>query len=440
MQFDLNLDSFIRDHVTFRPESLLKPDFEKYQSELQRRINGKSVLVIGGAGTIGSSYIKAILKFKIRKLVVVDINENGLTELVRDLRSSTAYFVPDDFITYPVNFGDRVFEKIFHEHGPFEIVANFAAHKHVRSEKDSFSIEAMIENNVLRARKLLNILLQFPPEHFFCVSTDKAANPVNIMGASKKLMEELIMAYSDRLPIKTARFANVAFSNGSLPLGFLERMQKKQPWSCPLGIRRFFVSPQESGELCLMASIMGESGDIFFPKLDEARDMIPFDQIALALLKTLGLTPDICQSEEEAKQKALLLQSSSREVVQSPLREVVQSPLREVAPSPLREVVQSPLPEPSYPIFFFGSDTSGEKAFEEFYTEKELLDNDTFINLGVVKNSKKRTIAEIDAIFDRLHNLFETDKVTKAAIVDALKDYLPNFEHIETGKGLDSKM
>lgn len=448
MQFDLNLDSFIRDHVTFRPESLLKPDFEKYQSELQRRINGKSVLVIGGAGTIGSSYIKAILKFKIRKLVVVDINENGLTELVRDLRSSTAYFVPDDFITYPVNFGDRVFEKIFHEHGPFEIVANFAAHKHVRSEKDSFSIEAMIENNVLRARKLLNILLQFPPEHFFCVSTDKAANPVNIMGASKKLMEELIMAYSDRLPIKTARFANVAFSNGSLPLGFLERMQKKQPWSCPLGIRRFFVSPQESGELCLMASIMGESGDIFFPKLDEARDMIPFDQIALALLKTLGLTPDICQSEEEAKQKALLLQSSSREVVPPALsaaevssgRVVLPSPDLPIAPSPLREVVQSPLREPSYPIFFFGSDTSGEKAFEEFYTEKELLDNDTFINLGVVKNSKKRTIAEIDAIFDRLHNLFETNKVTKAAIVDALKDYLPNFEHIETGKGLDSKM
>ncbi len=434
MQFDLNLDSFIRDHVTFRQESLLKPDFEKYQSELQRRINGKSVLVIGGAGTIGSSYIKAILKFKIRKLVVVDINENGLTELVRDLRSSTEYFVPDDFITYPVNFGDRVFEKIFHQHGPFEIVANFAAHKHVRSEKDSFSIEAMIENNVLRARKLLNILLQFPPEHFFCVSTDKAANPVNIMGASKKLMEELIMAYSDRLPIKTARFANVAFSNGSLPLGFIERLQKKQPWSCPLGIRRFFVSPQESGELCLMASIMGESGDIFFPKLDEERDMIPFDQIALALLNTLGLTPDICQSEEEAKQKALILQSS--------LRPIAPSPLREVVPTSCHAVVQSSdrADVPFYPIFFFGSDTSGEKSFEEFYTEKELLDNDTFINLGVVKNSKKRTIAEIDAIFDRLHNLFETDKVTKAAIVDALKDYLPNFEHIETGKGLDSKM
>ena len=421
MQTNFNLDNFISIFVTKRRQSLLADDFLKYNTELNNRINNKSVLVIGGAGTIGSFYIKAILKFKIKKLVVVDINENGLTELVRDLRSSTEYIIPLEFITYPVNFGDHVFEKIFTQQGPFEIVANFAAHKHVRSEKDIFSIEAMIENNVLRARKLLDLLLQFPPEHFFCVSTDKAANPVNIMGASKKLMEELIMAYSDKLPIKTARFANVAFSNGSLPLGFLERLNKKQPWSCPLGIRRFFVSPQESGELCLMASIMGESGDIFFPKLDEERDMIPFDQIAIDLLKTLGLTPDICQSEEEAKQKALLLTNPSHPLTLST------SHSSSVSPS-------------SYPIYFFGSDTSGEKSFEEFYTENEVLDNDSFIHLGVVKNSKKRSIQEIDAIFDQLHTLFESKNITKAAIVDILKVYLANFEHIETGKGLDSKM
>lgn len=425
MQTNFNLDYFISTFVTKRANSLLAGDFFKYKSQLNSRINGRNILVIGGAGTIGSSYIKAILKFNIAKLVVVDINENGLTELVRDLRSSTEYCIPEDFITYPVNFGDAVFEKIFRQHGPFEIVANFAAHKHVRSEKDIFSIEAMIENNVLRARKLLDLLLEFPPEHFFCVSTDKAANPVNIMGASKKLMEELIMAYSDTLHITTARFANVAFSNGSLPLGFLERLNKKQPWSCPRGIRRFFVSPQESGELCLIASIMGESGDIFFPKLDEDKDMIPFDQIALDLLKTLVLTPDICQSEEEAKQKALLLTSPS------------------VAPSLRRSVPRphAPWPPPSsYPVYFFGSDTSGEKSFEEFYTEKEVLDNDSFINLGVVKNSKKRSIQEIDTIFDQLHSLFESKNVTKSAIVDILKEYLPNFEHIETGKGLDSKM
>jgi FlaA1/EpsC-like NDP-sugar epimerase len=417
MTYNFNLDHFISNYVTRREKSLLLEDFSKYNSALTSRITNKRVLVIGGAGTIGSSYIKAILNFLIAKLVVVDINENGLTELVRDLRSSTDYNIPDDFITYPVNFGDSVFEKIFKEHGPFEIVANFAAHKHVRSEKDIFSIEAMIENNVLRARKLLDLLLEFPPEHFFCVSTDKAANPVNIMGASKKLMEELIMAYSDRLPIKTARFANVAFSNGSLPLGFLERLNKLQPWSCPLGIRRFFVSPQESGELCLIASIMGESGDIFFPKLDEEKDMIPFDQIALDLMKVLNLTPDICQSEEEAKQKALLLKDLSLRGRDTTTKQTV-----------------------AYPVYFFGSDTSGEKAFEEFYTEKEILDNDSFINLGVVKNSRKRSIQEIDAIFNQTRNLFDSGNVTKDTIVDVLKEYLPNFEHIETGKGLDSKM
>jgi FlaA1/EpsC-like NDP-sugar epimerase len=406
MQTNFNLENFIKTYVTGRQESLLHADFAKYSNELNNRINGKKVLVIGGAGTIGSFYIKAILKFSIAKLVVVDINENGLTELVRDLRSSTDYNIPADFITYPVNFGDRVFEKIFQEHGPFEIVANFAAHKHVRSEKDIFSIEAMIENNVLRARKLLDLLLQNPPEHFFCVSTDKAANPVNVMGASKKLMEELIMAYSDKLPIKTARFANVAFSNGSLPLGFLDRLSKNQPWSCPLGIRRFFVSPQESGELCLMASIMGTTGDIFYPKLDEEKDMILFDKIALDLIRELGYKADICQTEEEAKQKALALTPESK----------------------------------SYPIFFFRSNTSGEKAFEEFFTEKEVLDTDSFVTLGVIKNSVKRNVNEIDAIFKSLKTLFEKDTITKAEIVEVLKEYLPNFEHIETGKGLDMKM
>ncbi len=363
-------------------------------------------MVIGGAGTIGSSYIKAILRFKISQLVVVDINENGLTELVRDLRSSVGYNIPDDFITYPVNFGDKVFDKLFRHYAPFDIVANFAAHKHVRSEKDVFSIEAMIENNVLRARKLLDLLLEFPPEHFFCVSTDKAANPVNIMGASKKLMEELIMAYSSKIPIKTARFANVAFSNGSLPLGFLERLNKKQPWSCPLGIKRFFVSPQESGELCLIASILGESGDIFYPKLDEEKDMISFDKIAKDLLSVLNLKADICDTEKEACEKALLINEKSV----------------------------------TYPVYFFGSDTSGEKAYEEFYTADEILDTDKFINLGVIKNSKKRSIQEIDNIFNSLKTLFDRPEISKNEIVEILKEYLPNFQHIEKGKSLDQKM
>ena len=406
MFFNFNLPAFISTHVTRRKASLLSEDFAISDAKLHARIDGKSVLVIGGAGTIGSSYVKALLRFNPKRLYVADVNENGLTELVRDLRSSTEYSVPDDFITYPVNFGDRVFEKIFRSAAPFDIVANFAAHKHVRSEKDVFSIEAMIENNVLRARRLLDLLLENPPQHFFCVSTDKAANPVNVMGASKKLMEELVMAYSSEMNVSTARFANVAFSNGSLPLGFLERMAKRQPLSCPLGVRRFFVSPQESGEICLAASLLGVSGDIFFPKLDENKNMLDFDSIAISLLNGLGLEPDVCKTEAEAREKAAKLGDNPK----------------------------------SYPIYFFESDTSGEKPFEEFYTGDEELDMNSFINLGVIKNSKKRDIAEMDVIFERLNLLFAFGSVSKAAIVEILKEYLPSFEHIEKGKHLDQRM
>ncbi|MCH5686552.1 polysaccharide biosynthesis protein [Niabella sp. W65] len=196
-------------------------------------------MVIGGGGTIGSSFIRSIVKYSPEKLVVVDINENGLTELVRDCRSRMDMQLPKDFKTYPVNFNDAVFTKIFKHEGPFDIVANFAAHKHVRSEKDIFSIEAMVDNNVIRAKALLDLLLEFPPKHFFCVSTDKAANPVNVMGASKKLMEEVILAYSEKIKITTARFANVAFSNGSLLAGFIERVLKRQPLACPSDVKRF---------------------------------------------------------------------------------------------------------------------------------------------------------------------------------------------------------
>ena len=401
----IDIDKFIKSKVIFRNKSLFKSDLFNSEHILKNKIDNKSVLVIGGAGTIGSSYIKALLKFHPSKLVVVDINENGLTELVRDLRSSLEYNIPANFITYPVNFGDNIFKKIFKNHGPFNIVANFAAHKHVRSEKDTFSIQAMIDNNVLKAKELLDLLLKNPPEHFFCVSTDKAANPVNIMGASKKLMEELIMSYSSQLNITTARFANVAFSNGSLLLGFLERLNKMQPWSCPLGIKRFFVSPEESGQLCLLACILGKSGDIFFPKLNQ-KDMIPFDQIARDLLKYLNLEIDLCQSEKEAKIKANLLTQDSKK----------------------------------FPVYFFGSDTSGEKTYEEFYTKEEILDLQKFENLGVIKNSIKRDLKDIDNIFKNLIDIFSSNDVSKKHVVNALVKYLPNFEHIETGKHLDQKM
>jgi FlaA1/EpsC-like NDP-sugar epimerase len=265
------------------------------------------------------------------------------------------------------------------------------------------------------------------------VSTDKAANPVNIMGASKKLMEEMIMAYADRLPIKTARFANVAFSNGSLPLGFLERLFKRQPWACPLGIRRFFVSPIESGELCLLASIMGESGDIVFPKLDEERDMIPFEQVAVDLLRALGMEPDVCKSEDEAREKMGRIVGSRQSAVGSG-EWAVGSGATATAYS------LQPSACVKWPVYFFESDTSGEKTFEEFYTPGEELDLKKFVNLGVVKNAKRRDLVEIDGIFVALKELFESKEVSKAKVVEVLKDYLPNFEHIETGKGLDQKM
>jgi FlaA1/EpsC-like NDP-sugar epimerase len=402
----LNLENIIAE-ITNRKESFFRDDIAAHRGTLREKIDGKSALVIGGAGTIGSSYVKALLRHgALQRLYVVDINENGLTELTRDIRSSTDVQVPEDYKTYPVNFGDAVFEKIFKAAGPFDIVANFAAHKHVRSEKDEYSIEAMVDNNVLKAKGLLDLLLQYPPQHFFCVSTDKAANPVNIMGASKKLMEELIMAYSNRIPITTARFANVAYSNGSLPDGFIQRLFKKQPLSAPADVKRFFVSPAESGEICMLACLLGQSGDIFFPKLDAARDMQTFTFIAERLLSQMGYMPEYCGSEEEARQKALQLNEASE----------------------------------TYPVYFFNSDTSGEKPYEEFYTGEEALDMQTFASLGVIKNAPRKPLDEMQEALNGLQQLFATGSISKAAIVQVLQNYLPGFDHIETGKSLDQKM
>jgi len=407
MLASFDLDAFIRRCVTKRERSLPADDMARHDAELRACIEGARVLVIGGAGEIGSQYIKALLSFNAAKLVVVDINENGLTELTRDLRSAGKYRMPKDFVTYPVSFADNVFRKLLKAHGPFDIVANFAAHKHVRSEKDVFSIEAMIQNNVLHAKGLLDLLCETPPRHFFCVSTDKAANPVNIMGASKKLMEDIILAYADRLPVSTARFANVAFSNGSLPFGFLQRLSRRQPLACPRDIRRFFVSPEESGELCLLASLIGESGDIVFPKLDPDRDMISFEQVVVDLLREFGMEPDPCKTEDEAREK---MKSIAGRVTNK------------------------------WPVYFFESDTSGEKAFEEFYTPGETLDFGTFTNLGVIKNANRRSMTEIDTIIKELRQLFASGEVSKQKIVAALQDFLPNFLHIEKGRNLDSKM
>lgn len=399
------LDRFISNYIIQRAKSLFYMDILSNSSRLLEKINNKSILIIGGAGSIGTSFIKAILPFRPRTLIVVDINENALAELTRDLRSTKDLFVPDDYITYPMDFASPVFEKMFRKHEGFDIVANFSAHKHVRSEKDIYSIEALLQNNVLHAKRLLDLLAEFPPEEYFCVSTDKAANPVNIMGASKRIMEDVIFSYSDKFPVKTARFANVAFSNGSLPAGFLARIQKLQPISAPSDVKRYFVSPEESGQICMLACMLGRNREIFFPKL-EKEQMMTFDAIAVNLLRAYGFEVLRCASDAEAVAMAQELKNGSRQ----------------------------------YPVHFSVSNTSGEKAFEEFYTEQEQVNLDRFSSLGVIENKGMPDKQKITDLFDALESAFMRDDVTKEDIVAIIKGYLPNFEHIETGKSLDSKM
>ncbi len=399
-----DLPGFISEHITLRPESLFSEDLVANEAALREQIEGRSVLVIGGAGTIGSSFIRALLHFGPSRLYVVDTNENGLTELTRDLRSRAGVTVPADYKTYPISFSGPVFEKLFLREGPFDIVANFAAHKHVRSEKDRYSIEAMVRNNVIDAKRLLDLLLRQPPRRFFCVSTDKAANPVNVMGASKKLMEEAILAYSDQMPITTARFANVAFSNGSLLFGFRERFDRRQPLSAPRDVRRYFVSPDESGQLCLLACVLGESGDIFFPKLGEEQ-MMMFSTIADAFVRVHGVEPQEYPTEESARQAAEAYEEGQ-----------------------------------NYPVHYFGSDTSGEKSFEEFYTEGETLDLDTFAQLGVIKDAVRHPLAQVEETVMALEQIFAKTETSKADVVAAMSKLIPGFRHLETGRSLDQRM
>lgn len=401
----LNLDEFIGKYVTKRSKSMFLKDISDHKEQLSEKIAGKKVLVIGGAGSIGSSFIKAMLPFKPEALVVVDTNENALAELTRDLRSTKGMYVPEDYIPYPMDFASPVFEKMFRSRGGFDIVGNFSAHKHVRSEKDIYSVEALLQNNVLHAKKLLDLLAEYPPEEYFCVSTDKAANPVNIMGASKRIMEDVIFSYSDKFPVKTARFANVAFSNGSLPAGFLSRIQKLQPLSAPSDVKRYFVSPEESGQICMLSCMIGVNREIFFPRLEEEQ-MMTFDKIATALLEEYGYEVLQCESDEEAIEKAEALKAGSMR----------------------------------YPVHYSGSDTSGEKAYEEFYVESEKVDLARLKALGVITDKKIPDKNKIQKLFDQLTAAFERVETTKEDIVKIMHEYLPEFQHMEAGKSLDSKM
>lgn len=407
-----DLDSFTSQYVTLRTSSMFEYDVIENQEELSASIAGKSVLVIGGAGSIGSSFVRSILSFKPSEMVVVDTNENALTELTRSLRSSAqlSSYIPYNYLTYPIDYSSLTFYRMFTQHKRsggicgFDIVANFSAHKHVRSEKDIYSVEALLRNNVINAKALLDLLEMNPPDMYFCVSTDKAANPVNIMGASKRIMEDLIFSYSDAFPVKTARFANVAFSNGSLPAGFLERIRQHQPLSAPSDVKRYFVSLEEAGQICILSTILGQNRAILFPKLGEEQ-MARFDVIAEKLLVAMGYRVDYCKSEIEAIEK------SSNWVVGKP-----------------------------YPVYFSSSDTSGEKAYEEFFVEGEAVDMERFKTLGVIINKAIPKRKDVLELIKTLDSEFESSSCEKEDIVRILEQYLPNFEHIETGKNLDCKM
>ncbi len=400
----MDLEKFVKENVTGRPESLFAPDIEANADTLRAAIAGKSVMVIGGAGSIGSSFIKALLPFNPSKLVVVDLNENGLAELTRDLRSSAFLRVPEVFLTYTLDFADPIFEDIMRDHGGFDIVANFSAHKHVRSEKDKYSVEALLKNNVIKARNLMELLRSYPPRHFFCVSTDKASNPVNIMGASKRIMEDLIMAYRPYFKVTTARFANVAFSNGSLPAGFFDRMMKRQPLAAPSDVRRYFVSMEESGQICMLACILGNNGEVFFPRLGKEK-LKTFSSICDRFIEAMGYEKYQCSSDDEARRYAA-----------------------------------EHLPGPKYPVYYSASDTTGEKDCEEFFVEGESTDMARFVSLGVITGTDNKDAETVNALIRRLETLFADRTFTKADVVRVLEEYLPNFTHEEKGRNLDDKM
>lgn len=400
-----NLSKFICDYITDRPVSMFEADIQANRELLTAEIKGKKVCIIGGAGSIGSSFIKAILRFEPASVVVIDLNENGLAELVRDVRSTEGLYVPEEFRCYTLNFADPIFARIFREEKGFDIVANFSAHKHVRSEKDKYSVQALIENNDIKAKKLMDLLTEYPPKHFFCVSTDKAANPVNIMGASKRIMEDLVMSYNSFFKVTTARFANVAFSNGSLPDGWIHRLQKKQPLAAPSDVKRYFVSPEESGQICMLACILGRNGEIFFPKLGEEQ-MLTFSAICDDFIKAEGLKKIECSNDSEAKAIANSISYDSKE----------------------------------YPVVYFKSDTTGEKAYEEFYIPGEKVNMERFLALGVIEETTHRDIVEVDNFFKELENIFASPDFTKEEIVESIKRFLPSFAHDEKGKNLDQKM
>jgi FlaA1/EpsC-like NDP-sugar epimerase len=392
-----------------RNQFLFTQDIGSHEKELSEAVSTSRFLVIGGAGSIGQAVTKEIFKRNPLKLHVVDISENNMVELVRDIRSSFGY-IDGDFQTFALDIGSVEYDAFIEADGAYDYVLNLSALKHVRSEKDPYTLMRMIQVNVFNTDKTIQQSIKKGVKKYFCVSTDKAANPVNMMGASKRIMEMFLMRRSTEIEISTARFANVAFSDGSLLHGFNQRIQKRQPVVAPNDIKRYFVVPQESGELCLMSCVFGENRDIFFPKLSESLHLITFAEIAVNYLKQLGYEPYICSSEEEARQFFNTAHSSQ-------------------------------LTDHKYwPCLFTESDTTGEKDFEEFFTDKEFLEMERFENLGIIKNHLNIEVDKLAQFENTIQYLRNRGGWTKQEIVYLFHYMIPDFGHKETGKYLDAKM
>lgn len=387
-----------------RSDPLFQEDVNSVEAVLSAKVSSSNFLVLGGAGSIGQAVTKEIFKRGPLKLHVVDISENNLVELVRDIRSSFGY-IDGDFQTFALDIGSLEYDAFIKSDGQYDYVFNLSALKHVRSEKDPYTLMRMIDVNVFNTDKTIQQSIKAGVRKYFCVSTDKAANPVNMMGASKRIMEMFLMRRSEEIAISTARFANVAFSDGSLLHGFNQRIQKRQPIVAPNDIKRYFVTPQESGELCLMSCLLGENRDIFFPKLSEALHLITFAEIAERYLCDRGFEPYTCSSEEEARSLMSTLPNESK-----------------------------------WPCLFTNSDTTGEKDFEEFFTDNETLDMDRFDNLGVIKNRAGYDQQKLSNFETSIADMKAKCEWSKSDLVELFHEMIPDFGHKETGKYLDSKM
>jgi len=387
-----------------RESNLFDEDLENVEEELSRIVSNSSFLIIGAAGSIGQAVTKEIFSRNPQKLHLVDISENNMVELVRDLRSSLGY-IEGEFKTFALDIASKSYDAFIQSDGKYDYVLNLSALKHVRSEKDPFTLMRMIEVNIENTIKTIKQSKENGIKKYFCVSTDKAANPVNMMGASKSIMEMFLMQQSLDIPISTARFANVAFSDGSLLHGFNQRIQKRQPIAAPQDIKRYFVTAKESGELCLLSCIFGENRDIFFPKLSEKLHLISFADIAVKYLKEIGYEPYLCQSEEEA-----------------------------------REGINTLPEQGKWPCFFFNSDTTGEKDFEEFFTDKEVLDMERFKGIGIIKNDALFENNKLNYFLDTLNDIKKQTPWRREEIVELFFKMIPDFGHKETGKFLDNRM